>query len=402
MPSLPRLRHNLDFMPSPIPEQPGLLIRDSFQYSDAVLVIPPVLVPALSCFDGQQTEADLRAALVKLTGSFEVSGIQNNIRDILGASGFLEDETFAQMRDKRQREFLENAVRKPAHAGTAYPDDKDELTTVMSAYLANSEAPPLTRVPVAIAAPHVSPEGGWESYRAAYAALPAAARDRTFIVLGTSHYGEPDRFGLTAKPFATPFGVTQTAPDLLKHLDQQPAAKMEDYCHAVEHSIEFQVIFLQSIFGPDIRVLPILVGSFGLSIHEGRAPETNDNVNRFFSALAELHAREADRLLWVLGVDMAHMGKRYGDAYSAQADQDNMLEVARRDQARIKALNAADPIAFWDLVEENREDDLKWCGSAPLYTFLKAVPGARGTLRKYEQWNIDPESIVSFAGITFE
>ena len=31
---------------------------------------------------------------------------------------------------------------------------------------------------------------------------------------------------------------------------------MEDYCHAVEHSIEFQVMFLQSIFGPDIKVLP--------------------------------------------------------------------------------------------------------------------------------------------------
>ena len=30
---------------------------------------------------------------------------------------------------------------------------------------------------------------------------------------------------------------------------------------------------------------------------------------------------------------------------------------------------------FWDLVQEN-QDDLKWCGSAPVYTFLKAVPSA--------------------------
>ena len=47
------------------------------------------------------------------------------------------------------------------------------------------------------------------------------------------------------------------------------------------------------------------------------------------------------------------------------------------------------------------QDDLKWCGSAPLYTFLKAVPAARGKLNRYEQWNIDEQSVVSFAGMAF-
>jgi hypothetical protein len=32
---------------------------------------------------------------------------------------------------------------------------------------------------------------------------------------------------------------------------------------------------------------------------------------------------------------------------------------------------------------------------------MKAVPHARGTLRRYEQWNIDEKSVVSFAGISF-
>jgi len=49
---------------------------------------------------------------------------------------------------------------------------------------------------------------------------------------------------------------------------------------------------------------------------------------------------------------------------------------------------------------ENR-DDLKWCGSAPFYTFLKAAPKARGELLHYEQWNIDEQSVVSFAGMAF-
>jgi hypothetical protein len=42
-----------------------------------------------------------------------------------------------------------------------------------------------------------------------------------------------------------------------------------------------------------------------------------------------------------------------------------------------------------------------WCGSSPLYTFLKVRPGARGSVERYEQWNIDAESVVSFAGMSF-
>src|SRR5580700_6345630 len=65
---LPRLRTNLDFMPSPVPDRPGLLIRDSYRYSDATLIIPPGLTECLRCFDGQTTELELRADLVRITG----------------------------------------------------------------------------------------------------------------------------------------------------------------------------------------------------------------------------------------------------------------------------------------------------------------------------------------------
>jgi hypothetical protein len=74
--------------------------------------------------------------------------------------------------------------------------------------------------------------------------------------------------------------------------------------------------------------------------------------------------------------------------------------VAERDARRIERMNAGDAEGFWDLVQEN-QDDLKWCGSAPIYTFMKAVPQARGLLQRYEQWNIDERSVVSFAGVSF-
>jgi AmmeMemoRadiSam system protein B len=253
---------------------------------------------------------------------------------------------------------------------------------------------------IGIAAPHVSPAGGWQSYRAAYQCLTPDLKDRTFVVLGTSHYGEPDQFGLTRKPFETPFGRTRIDDVLVSELALQPAVLMEDYCHAIEHSIEFQVVFLQSIYGPGVRILPILCGSFGRSIYQGGVPEDNDSVNRFLGSLGEIATREKERLFWILGVDMAHIGVRYGDDFVAHADRDEMAAVRERDERRIERVNASDARGFWDLVKENR-DDLKWCGSSPIYTFLKAVPQAHGSLRRYEQWNIDEQSVVSFAGIAF-
>jgi AmmeMemoRadiSam system protein B len=135
------------------------------------------------------------------------------------------------------------------------------------------------------AAPHVSPQGGWQSYRAAYKELTPDLRDRTFVVLGTSHSGHPDKFGLTRKPFETPFGRTRIDQTLVAELEAQPAALAEDYCHAVEHSIEFQVIFLQAIYGADVCILPVLCGSFGRSMHAGGFPEDDEQVKRFLGAL---------------------------------------------------------------------------------------------------------------------
>jgi len=396
---LARLRMDLEFMPSPVEDRPGLLIRDSFHYSESVLIIPPRLIPCLQCFDGEQTDLDLRAELVRVTGSLDVSSAQQQILEGLERAGFLENETFARMKEAREREFAESPVREATHAGSAYPDDEHEVRTTLDEYLAGG-GPVCDGNLIGIAAPHVSPFGGWETYRAAYSALRPEHRHRTFVVLGTSHYGEPEKFGLTRKSFATPYGETRTDEGLLDLLASQPAVKMEDYCHSVEHSIEFQVLFLQHLYGPDIRVLPILCGGFGRSVYEGGLPEDDDGVRRFFGQLGEIAAKEQDRLLWVLGIDMAHIGVRYGDRRPAIANQGAMQEVERRDRLRIDEMNRGDALGFWNLVQQNR-DDLKWCGSAPAYTFLKAVPVARGALRGYQQWSIDHQSVVSFAAVAF-
>ncbi len=338
--------------------------------------------------------------------------IESNLRGALSDAGFLEDENFERRRSQTETAFATAPVRDPAHAGSGYPAETGLLRETLHGYLngsvnngsVNATKPeePSGRL-VAIAAPHVSPSGGVEAYRAAYAALAPADGERTFVVLGTSHYGHPERLGLTRKPFVTPFGETVTDTKLVDELERKlgSAALMEDYCHAIEHSIEFQVIFLQHLFGSRIRILPVLCGSYARSVYEGGLPEDDENVRRLIGVLGDIAAREESRLLWVLGVDMAHMGRRYGDRLNAIAGHNQMAHVQQRDRERIERMESGDARSFWELVQQNR-DDLKWCGSAPIYTFLKAVPGARGNLLHYQQWNIDEASVVSFAGIRFD
>ncbi len=401
--TLPRLRLDLDFMPSPIKDRPGLLVRDPHQYSDATLIIPPALIECLQHFNGSSTSLDLRNTLVQLTGSLEVSEVLDHLHNTLSNAGFLDDEAFRKIRAERHQQFADAPVRIPTHAGSAYPDLAAELRSTLDGYFVESatEAAPADGM-LGIAAPHVSPSGGWKSYAAAYRHLHQDLQDRVFVILGTSHYGAMNRFGLTRKPFETPYGVASTEVALVDYLARAApdSIEMEDYCHSTEHSIEFQVVFLQHVFGPRIRTLPILCGSFAESIYRGGEPEDSDDVKAFIDALGQLAAREGDRLFWVLGVDMAHMGRRYGDPYAATAGQGYMEEVAQRDRARIERISAADPGGFWDLVRAG-QDDLKWCGSAPFYTFMRALPDVHGRLLDYSQWNIDEQSVVSFGALGF-
>lgn len=398
---LPRLRLNLDFSPSPDPARPGLFIRDPYQYSDATLLVPPALVQALEYFDGIQSTVDLRSELVRITGEIQVGDLEKHLYDALNEAGFLENETYRELKSRREASFAAEPLREAAFAGSAYPEDPALLANLLAARIGTPQGSPRT---IGIAAPHASPDGGWESYRAAYRSLPAPedAHNRTFVILGTSHYGAPERFGLTRKNFVTPIGEARTSISLVDEVEKlaPDSIRMEDYCHAVEHSIEFQIVFLQHLYGPGVKVLPILCGPFVKSIYDGGLPEENEHVARFFGALGNIAAREGNRLFWVLGIDLAHMGRRYGDPLRATANTGEMLAIEQRDRDRIARINDADLAGYWSLVQDG-QDDLKWCGASPLYTMLKILPGVRSDLLHYQQWQIDPHSVVTMGALKF-
>jgi len=402
---LPALRRGLDIVPSPETNRPGLLLRDPLRYTDKILFVPPPLTVGLRCLDGEHTELDMQEALTRATGELVFSDAVREFVGVLQQQGFLETEEFYRLRDQKQAEFQEGSERLPVHSGAAYSASALEVRSTFKGYFDAVRGPDgLSSSVLGVAAPHVSPEGGRNCYAVTYrglAALPALA-ERTFVVLGTSHFGAPEKFGLTRKPFVTPLGTLHVDLEMVDWLEQHggEAISREDYCHAIEHSIEFQCVFLQYALGSELKIVPILCGPFAESLQTGHPPETNAAVARLFGALEELATAHADRLFWVLGIDLAHVGRRYGDAFAAIADRGTMAAVAEQDRQRLESLCAGDLRKFFELVRMS-EDELKWCGYSALYTFVKAVPRARGRVLGYEQWNIDPQSVVSFASLEF-
>ena len=399
---LPSLRNDIEVMPSPSPEQPGLLFRDPYRYTEAMLIIPPVLVPALSFFDGAKTASELLAFLTRHIGHKVPDDVVDDLVKTLDSQGFLDTPNFQAMREARREAFRSAPRRNPVHAGSAYAAEPEGLRIQLSEYMEKDSDGHPPRELIGIAAPHVSPVGGWKSYASAYRRLSAVDGDKTFVILGTSHYGVPEKFGMTRKPFVTPLGTLSVDTPMVDWIASRAgdSVVMEDYCHSIEHSIEFQCVFLQHMLGRDCRILPILCGPFLESLLTDKAPEQHGANQRFFDTLGELAEREGSRLFFVLGIDLAHIGSRYGDRQAVQAEQGQMIEVRSRDHERLDRICSGDREGFLSLVTPEH-DALRWCGYSPLYTFLKTVPASRGNLLNYEQWNIDEESVVSFAALEF-
>ncbi|MGE0082501.1 MAG: AmmeMemoRadiSam system protein B [Thiohalomonadaceae bacterium] len=149
-------------------------------------------------------------------------------------------------------------IREPAVAGTFYPADAETLRAEVRRYLgeARTDAP----APKAIIAPHAGYVYSGPVAASAYARL-AAARDtvRRVVLLGPSHrVGFRGLAVSTAGAFRTPLGDIPVD-EVVKKLLAFPQVRELDQAHALEHSLEVQLPFLQETLG-SFTLVPLVVG----------------------------------------------------------------------------------------------------------------------------------------------
>ena len=153
------------------------------------------------------------------------------------------------------------AVRPPAVAGMFYPGNADELRAQIREYLNEASIDETEEVPKAIVAPHAGYIYSGPVAGTVYARLaPAKDRIKRVILLGPSHrvpfYGCAVS---SAHYFHTPLGDIPLDRALIESLLEKQLVKHLEEAHALEHSLEVHLPFLQVVL-EDFSLVPVVVG----------------------------------------------------------------------------------------------------------------------------------------------
>ena len=153
------------------------------------------------------------------------------------------------------------SIRPAAVAGYFYPDDPQVLQAQIGEML--STAVPLEAVsaPKALIVPHAGYVYSGPVAASAYAAA-AGLRDvvRRVVLLGPAHRVPVASFALpAAQVFSTPLGPVPISRKDWLALQQRADVVVDDRPHALEHCLEVQLPFLQTILDA-FELVPLLVG----------------------------------------------------------------------------------------------------------------------------------------------
>lgn len=400
--ALPRLRDDISVSVFTEGDGSRLLLQDPMGIADGPILLHVDMVDILQACDGHTTYAQLA-----LDADVSVDGAEMlRLRSFMGqlsTLGFMDDARFAEMQATQEAEFSRKDVREPVCAGSSYPTDADELAVFLADMLGPAgtaaDAPTTARGALV---PHLDFRVAPHVYGPAFAPLRGSDADLV-VIIGTSHYWWQHPFILTAKHFRTPLGTVVTDHHLVDRLrmawaDIDPSlVAPTDLAHRPEHSLEYHVLGVQHLLGHrPVRILPILVsGSWtGDSDEQGAGL-----IRRAMDALRALVNEQGRRAFWLVSGDLAHVGRKFGDA----ADAESMVDDVRSaDDVLLEHLQAADPDAWYAAIRA-MDDRYRICGQAPVYAALHAFRPNRGRLTAYDVWHeAETASAVTVAGISWE
>ncbi|HEV2429046.1 MAG TPA: AmmeMemoRadiSam system protein B [Thermoplasmata archaeon] len=277
---------------------------------------------------------------------------------------------------------MEARARRPAVAGQFYEADGAALAhEVEGCFLSDrgpGELPTRHRADRRSLRAAVVPHAGLRYSGAiaarAYARLAADRPPATVLVLGVDHHGLGGGSAVSDVDWETPFGPVAVDHALVGALAEPPIV-VDEAAHALEHSIEVQLPFLQYI-EPKTRLA-------ALQVRHGPLSELAEVAERVRAAI-----RGKDVLL-VASTDLSH----YVPA-----------ETARRlDRLALDRIEAVDPEGLYETVRRER---ISMCGIAPTTVLLEVLRG-EAVIPRLLAWGhsgeVEPMTkVVGYASFVFE
>jgi AmmeMemoRadiSam system protein B len=380
--------------------------------------VSPVGYFLLAHLDGDHSLIDIQEAYSRRFGALLMADELKQFVEMLDRNYYLQSDRFNNYQNAVIAEFRRLPTRPAAHVGRGYNNDPAALAAQLDGYFSAPKGPGVVSAangaatPKAIVAPHIDFHRGGPAYAWAYKTLVESAGADLYIILGTSHSGGQTPYILTLKDFDTPLGVVETDRDFVHRLQAQCGDDCfaDEYLHRGEHSIEFQVLFLKYVAqkraalsgGPEKRfkIVPILVSSFHSMMMSRSLPEHNAAVGGFLNVLRRLAEGDSRQICFVAGVDLAHVGRQFGDV---EPVTENFLKwVEAEDRQLVDRLARLDAAGFFHEIAKD-QDRRKICGFSPLYSLIHLLDGARGNHLHYDQaFTPETGSAVTFTSMVFE
>jgi len=400
----PKLRNGLEALPFEHSGKKMILLRDRIGYAKEQLAFSPPAVSIIAKMDGGNSLRDIQAEFMRETGQLvhieELSSLVQTLDEHL----FLDTEKFREYAAGEIAAFLDSPVRKMRHAGQSYPREPEKLRSLLDSFFELENGGPGLPNPansqrkkiVGLVAPHIDLNAGGACFAHAYKAAAESESPDTWIILGTGHDPVDNCFALTVKDFETPFGNIPCDSELCSELLRAANFDLRagEYNHRIEHTIEFQAVFL-AFMNRRARIVPILC-SFGTE----EWSSSKNFVDSFARKLRELTFDENRSVGILASVDLAHVGPRYGDIF--QPDRATIAHNMNSDADLLRMLETCRADAFIDRINRDA-NSRKICGVAPLYVLAKVLEGrAKGVTLSHSHAVVDENgSFVTFAGMAF-
>ena len=358
----PILRY-VDAIPSQHSGQPVFLLRDPLGFVEEIIAVPQSMGIILALMDGEHDLRDIQAEVTKHFG--EIVPIEEIVKIVkfLDEKGLLWSENFEKLKEKAYEKWFSYQFKPMAHAGQAYPVEKEPAVDFVKEILSLVSVEN-TKTPRVLIVPHIDIRAGAEAYAHGYNRFSPVEGAR-IIVFGVGHHLDLP-YSILTKDIATPFGIVKSDRGGIFYLTH--SKKIEIYpdhiAHKLEHSIEFQTLFLNYLLKDGFVVLPVLLGPLPAVLHE------EEVFKKFAEAIAELID---ETTYFVLGIDFCHLGLRYGDPYEVTSG--HISKALELDKTLLEMVCNSDSKEFLEKAKE--VEFMKVCGITCLY-LLKLVFEAAG------------------------
>ena len=409
LPEYPRLRA-VQLTPVRDGERELIVVTDPLGITPGQPVLGMETIAILQMLDGATSMTDIQALVMRESKDLRVGNIVREFIAKLDDMLLLHSPKFETALAKVQADWHLLEVRPAALEGICYPAERgaaeqflDEQFAFAEKHAAEAGQPKAGAgaLPRALLAPHLDPRREGHVLARAYAEIGGEAQaPLRVVVFGTGHNLGDAYVALTRKRFETPLG---TVPCDTAFVDRVAAALgteayRRELVHRDEHSIEFQVLYLQRRLGNrPWTLVPILCGGFHRLLDERKTPREEPVIETLIEAVRGAEAALGGPTLYVAGVDFSHVGPRFGDA---PLDAEGSELVRTTDERAIGAAATGDADTWFQAIADV-DDGTRICGFAPTYCMLRAAAPGEGRPLMYAESAEPDGTIVTVAAMAW-